>query len=97
MKWAKKWRNYYIILIIPFFLTPFSSSLPDGLEWVAEKLGFDDAALHDTFLASPMPDYTFPGIAHDGLSMFLSGILGALLVFILGYGIAYYLTRKTSE
>jgi len=95
----KKWWIFctIIILMIPLFLTPFSSSLPDGLEWVAEKLGFADAS-HDSFLISPMPDYVFPGIAHDGLSMFLSGILGALLVFVLWCGIArYFIIRKTSK
>lgn len=97
MKVTKKWRKYYIILAVPFFLLPFSSSLPDGLEWVAENLGFAGAASQNVFLKSPMPDYVFPGIAHDGLSMFLSGILGALLVFVLGYGIAYYFVRKTSR
>ena len=91
-----KRRKYYIILIIPFLLIPFASSRPDGLEWVAEKLGFADAAYESTFLTPLLPDYTFPGIAHDGLSMVLAGILGAFLMFILGCGIARLLVGKTS-
>jgi hypothetical protein len=45
-----KRRKYYIILIIPFLLIPFASSRPDGLEWVAEKLGFADAACGSAFV-----------------------------------------------
>ena len=93
MKWKSNWQ--YIILIIPLFLTPFSSSLPDGLEWVAERLSFADAVTQNSLLMPPLADYTFPGITWDGLSMFLSGILGALLAFILGYGIARFLKGKT--
>jgi len=94
---TKKWRSYYLIFIIPVFLIPFSSPLPDGLEWVAEHLGFSGAESPSALLMPPLSDYAFPGIAHDGLSMFISGILGAFLMFILGYGIARYLAGKTSR
>jgi cobalt/nickel transport protein len=97
MKGKKQWLAYSIILIIPLFLTPFSSSLPDGLEWVAEHLGFDHAESANSFLIPPLSDYTFPGITHDGLSVFLAGILGAFLVFILGCGAAYYMRRSSSK
>ena len=65
------------------FGSPFASTFPDGLEKVAEKLGFVDrgsAALH-----SPAPDYSTPGISNGRLSGSVAGVLGAGIVFLCAY------------
>ncbi|MCE5219665.1 PDGLE domain-containing protein [bacterium] len=78
-------------------LSPFASSLPDGLEWAAEKAGIstesrDDAAQPGT--AAPLADYTVPGVSSPALGSSLSGVLGALLVFVVLLGLGALLTRR---
>jgi len=60
-------------------LAPLASADPDGLERVAEDLGFLQAARPSPF--SLLPDYEIPGLPHGGLATILAGILGAGLVF----------------
>lgn len=74
-------------------LSPFASGDPDGLERVAEDLGFLDRAqdaLYQTF-----PDYTVPGIEGD-ISTILSGLIGIALVGFLAYIIARTLRSRSS-
>jgi len=83
-----------IALAVALFLSPFASSWPDGLEWVAEDQGFLSKGEGTPVLVSPVPDYTFPGIPNDKLATSLAGILGTLIVFGLGYGVACFLKRR---
>lgn len=59
-------------------LAPFASGGPDGLEWVAEQLGFIDLAQAAGF--EIIPDYALPGIADNRLATILAGVIGAVLV-----------------
>jgi cobalt/nickel transport protein len=68
-----------LALFLALFLSPFASSYPDGLEKVAEKLGFinkESAHLH-----SPLPDYTLPFVKNEKLSTSLAGVIGTIIVF----------------
>jgi cobalt/nickel transport system permease protein len=72
--------------VIAMAAAPFACPWPDGLEWVAESLGF----LHDaapTFVA-PLPDYTLPGLANEMLTTSLAGGIGVVLTFGAAWGIA---------
>jgi cobalt/nickel transport protein len=64
----------------------FASPHPDGLERVAEKLGFLNKA--DAPSHSVLPDYTVPGL-EGFLSNGLAGIIGVLATF----GVTVLLTR----
>jgi cobalt/nickel transport system permease protein len=72
------------------FIAPFSSSLPDGLERVAERLGFEQQAVQNSFIPSPFPDYTIPGLPSAAASTVLTGLIGLFVAF----GLAYLLARK---
>jgi cobalt/nickel transport system permease protein len=63
-------------------LAPWASSLPDGLERVAEDLQFASLAT-DTFAI--VPDYEVPGIAWPAVAVALAGIAGVLVVFASSY------------
>lgn len=69
--------------VVAGLLSPFASSWPDGLEKVAERIGFLARGEGAALVASPLPDYQMPGITHERLSTALAGILGALAVFAL--------------
>ncbi len=68
--------------IMALVLSPFASSHPDGLEWVAEKLGF----LHGNAPAFTglLEDYALPFISSEFLSTGLAGIFGAAIAYSLG-------------
>ena len=57
---------------------PLASSHPDGLEWVAEELGFIDTAQEPMY--EIIPDYVFPGIENEALATIAAGVIGVILV-----------------
>jgi len=59
-------------------LSPFASADPDGLERVAEDLGFLNTGLDAPYQV--LPDYTLPFLGETGLSTILSGIIGMIIV-----------------
>ncbi|MFH1437056.1 MAG: PDGLE domain-containing protein [Pseudomonadota bacterium] len=67
-------------ILIAAVLAPFASSLPDGLERVAEDAGFKDRD-RGSVLESPMADYQAPVTAGGKVSTALAGVLGTFLVF----------------
>ena len=97
MKW---WHGALIVsLIVGAILSPFASPWPDGLEKVAEMLGFAVRAEGPAAVSAPIPDYVFPGITSEGLATAVAGILGTLLVFVVLYVLGKVLARgdKTND
>jgi cobalt/nickel transport system permease protein len=75
------------------FVAPFASREPDGLEWAAERLGFNRAALSTSLLNVPLPDYGIPGMGSWGT--ILAGGIGVITLAVLGYGIARLAVRRS--
>ncbi|MCA1954503.1 MAG: energy-coupling factor ABC transporter permease [Anaerolinea sp.] len=67
--------------------SPWASSHPDGLEWVAEEHGFLGAARDSLY--SIIPDYVMPGIQNEALATIVAGVVGVLVVLGLTLGLAY--------
>lgn len=84
-----------LIALILVVLSPLASSHPDGLEWVARRYGFLDAA--NPVIRGFYPDYSLPGIAHPALSKIMTGILGVLIAFCLVTGITAAQKRKKHQ
>ncbi|MCS7221120.1 MAG: energy-coupling factor ABC transporter permease [Anaerolineae bacterium] len=74
-------------------LSPLASTSPDGLERVAEDLGFIHRAMEPLYQV--IPDYMFPGVSHPVLATILAGIVGTLLMFGLTLFLAHRLRRRT--
>lgn len=70
-------------LAVALFLSPFASSFPDGLEKVAEKLGFADKASSFVNFKFIIPDYSFPGVNSTFWQTSLAGFFGVLIIFVL--------------
>jgi cobalt/nickel transport protein len=81
-------------LLIVLVLSPFASSWPDGLERVAKDLGFFEKGGGVEVLKAPFPDYKFPGLDNEGFSTALSGSIGTIAMFGIGFGVARLLRRK---
>jgi cobalt/nickel transport system permease protein len=86
-------RGVLVALGLAFFVVPFASGWPDGLEKVAATLGFEHRAAATPVLAAPLPDYRFPGAGTAALSMVIAGVAGTLVAFGLAWLLASLLTR----
>lgn len=81
------WLGGLGIALLLALLSPFASTHPDGLEWVAGQQGFLGAAQPP--LVKVIPDYLFPGIAsgiapglaNEAAATIAAAIVGALIVF----------------
>jgi cobalt/nickel transport system permease protein len=84
-----------IATLIVVLLSPLASSDPDGLERVAENLGFLDRGLDAPYQV--IPDYTIPFLGETPLSTIVAGAIGALLVAGLAFGIARLIRRRSTQ
>ena len=83
-----------IALFVAFFLSPFASPWPDGLEKVAEEKGFLEKGEVSQTITSPIPDYVLPGVKNEKLATSLAGLVGTLVLFAAGYGMGFLLKKK---
>ncbi|MBO8127129.1 MAG: PDGLE domain-containing protein [Firmicutes bacterium] len=88
------WIGLGVALVLAVFVSPFASQDPDGLERVAEDLGFSGYAWGNPVFNSPIPDYTMPGVKSQALATGLAGLAGTLLVFILAVLLGKYLKSR---
>jgi cobalt/nickel transport system permease protein len=93
--WKIACAGLVLALVLAALVSPFASSLPDGLEKVAETAGFSSLAEGPpAWRNSPLPEYTVPGVEAEGVSTGLAGILGTSAVFLLGFGVVKLLGRR---
>ncbi len=76
-----------VALGLAFFVSPYASSQPDGLNKVAAEKGFDSSARDHSLDDSPLAGYSVEGVGNGKLSKGLSGIIGVALTFAVGYGV----------
>ncbi len=88
----KWWHGALILALILAVLSPLASSWPDGLERVAKDKGFIGTALGPLFKV--MPDYVIPGVTNETVAKILAGLVGVLILFGVGYGLAKLLRTK---
>ena len=75
-----------VALVVGLLAVFFASPSPDGLERVAEDSGFLGAAQGPVYELAP--DYVLPGVSNETLAAVLAVLLGTLLLFAVGYGVA---------
>ncbi|MGC1307589.1 MAG: PDGLE domain-containing protein [Phormidesmis sp.] len=90
-----------IALLIAAIVSPFASSNPDGLERVAEDLGFIDRA-HPEPAAQKLPSAAvFDGYALRGVPPMVAtpvaGIVGALAAFGVAWGAGKLLVNQSGS
>ena len=92
---SKWWLIALVACLALVFLAPLASSAPDGLERVAEDVGFMELAQAAPF--SLIADYVFPGLENNALATILAGIVGTLVLFGIVYGLAWLLVSRRRE
>ena len=78
---------------LALFVAPFACPWPDGLEAVAERLGFAHAAAKPV-LGALAPGYVFPGVHSPVLATAIAGAIGAVIVFVLALLLARVLIPR---
>lgn len=84
-------------VFLALILSPLASPWPDGLEKVAEDKGFLEKGEVKPVVSSPLPDYTWPGIKNKKLATAAAGLVGTLVVFGTGLGVAALLKRRGAK
>ncbi len=81
--------------LIGLICSPFASSSPDGLEWVATRHNFLNEGA--PLLSGILPDYSVPGLASEALSTGSAGIIGVAITFAFCYAAALLINRPQPE
>ena len=84
-----------VTLLLAGFVSFYASSHPDGLESVADKVGFSQAAQEHAGSGSPFADYGTQGVSNQRLSGGVAGVAGVLVVALVGGGLAWALRRRS--
>jgi len=83
-----------VVSLFAVLLSPLASASPDGLERVAEDMGFLEMGQSAPYQI--LPDYTVPFLGETALSTIVAGVVGALVVLGLMIVLGQSLRRKTS-
>jgi len=86
-----------ICCVLAGVVSLWASGNPDGLEFVAERLGFLDSAGKHASDGSPLAGYGTAGVDNARLSGGLSGLIGVVVVAALAFGLMHLLRRRSSH
>lgn len=70
----------FVSAVLAAVVSFYASGHPDGLEYVAESLGFGTSAQDSVVAGSPLADYAVADVGDPRLSGGLAGLVGALVV-----------------
>ena len=72
----------------------YASSHPDGLEKVAEDIGFSETAKENTNADSVLADYGVKGVDNERLSVGAAGVIGVIATGVISTGLFMLVRRK---
>ena len=75
----------------------YASSNPDGLEKVAEDIGFIETAEDHTYAEGALADYGVKGVENPRLSTGLAGIIGVVATGVISTGLFMLVRRKSGD
>jgi cobalt/nickel transport protein len=82
--------SIFVAAVVSFY----ASSNPDGLEYVAEQVGFLNTAKDSAVAGSPFADYSIIGINNERISVAIAGVLGVGLTALFSFGLFSFIKRK---
>jgi len=83
-----------ICLLLATLVSFWASGHPDGLEFVAHRLGFSDSAGQHARSDSPFAGYGTSGVGDARLSGGLAGLVGVVVVAVIAFGLMHLLRRR---
>jgi cobalt/nickel transport protein len=78
------------VVLLAGLLSPFASSLPDGLESVIHR---ERIPVAETQQPAPLPDYGTPGVRNERVGVFIAAGVGVVVVALITLAIGQILTR----
>ena len=81
-----------VAIMVAFFVSPLASAAPDRLEHVADTLGIAEQV--STPAVIPMADYQVSWFRGAWLATSAAGVIGAIVVFVLAWGLSRRETRR---
>jgi len=83
-----------LALVLAGVVSYYASNHPDGLNYVAGRIGFLSTAKPDHTDGSPFAGYATRGVGNARLSGGLAGVVGVVVVGLAGGGLAWLLRRR---
>ncbi len=97
MKKYKKFlvAGFALTIFLAGFVSFYASSHPDGLEKVAEDIGFLETAKDHSNANSALADYSVKGVDNARLSTGAAGVIGVLATAGVSTGLFFVLRRRS--
>lgn len=83
-----------VSLLLAGFVSFYASSHPDGLEKVAEEIGFIETAEDPATAGSALADYGVAGVENERASVGLAGVIGVAATGVVATGLFLYLGKR---
>jgi hypothetical protein len=83
-----------ISLLLAGVVSFYASSHPDGLEKVAEEIGFIETAEDPATAGSALADYEVAGIENDRAAVGIAGVIGVAATGLIATGFFMYLGKR---
>ena len=95
-----KQRNFLIAgflasLFLAGVVSFYASSSPDGLEKVAQDIGFSETAKENTNADGALADYGVKGVENERLSTGAAGVIGVIATGVISTGLFMLVRRKS--
>jgi len=87
--------GFALTIFLAGFVSFYASSHPDGLEKVAEDIGFLETAKDHSNANSALADYSVKGVDNARLSTGAAGVIGVLATAGVSTGLFFVLRRRS--
>jgi cobalt/nickel transport protein len=89
--------GFLVSLFLAGVVSFYASSDPDGLEKVAEDIGFIETAKDHTYADGALADYGVKGIDNERASVGLAGVIGVVGTAVVGGALFTFIARKPKK
>jgi hypothetical protein len=86
-----------VSLVLAGFVSFYASSHPDGLEKVAEEIGFIETAEDPATAGSALADYGVAGVENERASVGVAGVIGVAATGIVATSFFVYLGKRKKQ
>jgi cobalt/nickel transport protein len=86
-----------VSLVLAGVVSFYASSQPDGLEKVADEIGFIETAKDPATAGSALADYGVVGVENERASVGVAGVIGVAATGAVATGLFIYLGKRKKQ